>query len=149
MREGNLPAMQKLLHWVQNIMRQANPVDELSRFLLKAGAVIGIIGILFGSSLILWMGFALVLWMYVRTFSKDRQKNYQQNRKFQSYKNRFMKRFSKQSNVVQLKKARMQQRKTHRFYKCPNCKQQVRIPKGRGKVSITCPSCRTKFIKKS
>ena len=39
---------------------------------------------------------------------------------------------------------------THlRYFSCPHCRQQVRVPKGRGKISITCPKCGTQFIKKS
>ena len=37
--------------------------------------------------------------------------------------------------------------KDHRYYNCPRCRQQVRVPKGKGKISITCPKCREKFIK--
>ena len=46
-------------------------------------------------------------------------------------------------------KKRWAQRSTYRFYKCPQCKQTVRVPKGRGKICITCPKCKTEFIKKS
>ena len=37
----------------------------------------------------------------------------------------------------------------HRYYDCPKCRQQVRVPRGKGKISITCPKCREKFIKKT
>lgn len=39
--------------------------------------------------------------------------------------------------------------KDHRYYKCPNCKQQLRVPKGRGRISIDCPKCHTTFEKKT
>lgn len=39
--------------------------------------------------------------------------------------------------------------KEHRYYRCPSCKQTVRVPKGRGKINITCPKCGTKFMKKA
>ena len=37
----------------------------------------------------------------------------------------------------------------HRYFKCPQCRQSVRIPKGKGKVNITCPKCHHKFQKRS
>jgi DNA-directed RNA polymerase subunit RPC12/RpoP len=38
---------------------------------------------------------------------------------------------------------------THVHFKCPACRQQVRVPRGKGKISITCPKCSNKFIKKT
>jgi len=43
----------------------------------------------------------------------------------------------------------MAQTRDYRFYKCPTCKQEVRVPKGHGKIEITCPKCREKFIRRS
>ncbi len=37
----------------------------------------------------------------------------------------------------------------HRYFRCPSCKQQVRVPRGKGKLSIRCPKCGQKFVKKS
>jgi hypothetical protein len=39
--------------------------------------------------------------------------------------------------------------KEHRYYTCPRCRQLVRVPRGKGKISITCPACKEKFIKKT
>ncbi|MBO2527292.1 MAG: hypothetical protein CW335_03815, partial [Clostridiales bacterium] len=43
---------------------------------------------------------------------------------------------------------RLRDRK-NRYYRCPKCRQTVRVPKGRGKISIRCPKCGEKFIKKT
>jgi predicted RNA-binding Zn-ribbon protein involved in translation (DUF1610 family) len=40
-------------------------------------------------------------------------------------------------------------RGTHRYFVCPSCKTTLRVPKGRGKLQITCPRCGERFIKKS
>ena len=40
-------------------------------------------------------------------------------------------------------------RKTHRFLKCPSCVNTLRVPKGKGKLQITCPKCGERFIKKT
>lgn len=37
----------------------------------------------------------------------------------------------------------------HRYYHCPRCRQQLRVPRGRGKIVITCPKCRHEFVKKT
>ena len=37
----------------------------------------------------------------------------------------------------------------HKYYACPKCRQSVRVPKGKGKIAITCPKCKEKFIKKT
>ena len=37
----------------------------------------------------------------------------------------------------------------HRYFACPKCRQTVRVPRGKGKISITCPKCREKFIRKT
>ncbi|HOD92767.1 MAG TPA: hypothetical protein PLT91_04790 [Clostridia bacterium] len=37
--------------------------------------------------------------------------------------------------------------KTHRYFKCPKCKTEIRVPKNKGKIRITCPKCKEQFIK--
>lgn len=37
----------------------------------------------------------------------------------------------------------------HRYYACPACRQTCRVPRGRGKIEITCPKCGKKFVKKT
>ncbi len=57
--------------------------------------------------------------------------------------------------IVPLKRAkseaatRRKQRKTHRFFKCPKCRQTVRVPRGKGRIKITCPKCGETFIKET
>ena len=46
-------------------------------------------------------------------------------------------------------KERLKSRKTHKFFKCPKCGVLNRIPRGKGKIEITCPRCGEKFIRKS
>ncbi len=37
----------------------------------------------------------------------------------------------------------------NRYYSCPKCRQTVRVPRGKGKISIHCPKCGEKFIRKT
>ena len=40
-------------------------------------------------------------------------------------------------------------RKLYHYYRCPKCRQKLRVPRGRGRIQISCPRCGTQFIKKS
>lgn len=36
-----------------------------------------------------------------------------------------------------------------RYFRCPECKTECRVPKGKGKIKITCPKCGHQFIKRT
>lgn len=46
-------------------------------------------------------------------------------------------------------KQHAQERKHFKFFKCPACHQKIRVPKGKGRIEITCPRCGEKFVKKT
>lgn len=46
-------------------------------------------------------------------------------------------------------RSRYRDRKTHKFFTCKKCKATLRLPKGRGKIKITCPKCGNIIIKKT
>lgn len=48
-----------------------------------------------------------------------------------------------------IKKVRQLQDKNHRYYACPQCHNTLRVPKGRGKIKISCPHCGKEFIRKT
>lgn len=43
--------------------------------------------------------------------------------------------------------AKRQQRKQYKIFKCPKCGQKLRVPRGKGKVSIKCSKCGNKMLK--
>ena len=88
------------------------------------------------------LAMVLLLWGYFRMFSRNVQKRYQENCMYYRYVNKLKEFFKKQKSYIQ-------QRKTHHIYKCPQCKQKIRIPRGKGRVAITCRRCGTEFIKNS
>ncbi|MCD8053380.1 MAG: hypothetical protein LUF00_04940 [Lachnospiraceae bacterium] len=116
--------------------------DQLGRFLMGAAVVTLIIYMISRVSLFYLLALACLIWYYYRAMSRNCSKRYEENLRYLQIQNRVMGRF-------RLMKTHLQQRKTYRFYKCPSCKQKVRVPKGRGKISITCPKCHAEFIRKS
>ena len=61
---------------------------------------------------------------------------------FLKYKNQVVLFFNKEKRM-------MQDRVKFHIYTCPSCGQKIRIPRGKGKIAITCPKCKNEFIKKS
>ena len=84
----------------------------------------------------------LILLVYIRMFSRNISKRYAENQKYLALENR-LRRFWGQKRYL------IQQRKEYHIYKCPGCKQKIRIPRGNGKISIRCPKCGEEFIKNS
>ena len=50
---------------------------------------------------------------------------------------------------IAAKKSEMAQRRTHHIYRCPQCRQKIRVPRGRGRIEIRCPKCDARFIRNS
>lgn len=86
--------------------------------------------------------FLLIFLIYYRMFSKNISKRYAENQKYLSIENR-VRRFFGKSKYMQ------QQRKEFHIYTCPQCKQKIRIPRRKGKISICCPKCGNEFVKNS
>ena len=86
--------------------------------------------------------FLLMVWTLFRMFSRNFSKRNQENERYMTYQNKVTGFFKKQKNLFE-------QRKIYHIYTCPSCKQKIRIPKGKGKIQVTCPKCHTQFIKKS
>ena len=122
-------------------------LDRLSQVMMIGGLVILVIASfvrrpVIVSNIIYLAGIVIVILGYVRVFSRNIQKRYRENEKFMSLTAGIRRLFSKEKYM-------MKQRKDYRIFTCPGCKQKIRIPKGKGKIEITCPKCRTKFIKKT
>ena len=117
-------------------------VDSLSKFMLGTAVVLLVFAMGFRNNFLNTLACLLVLLCYFRVFSRNYQKRAEENQKFLELK-------GKAATFLKREKEYFEQRKTHHIYKCPSCKQKIRVPKGKGKICITCPKCHTEFIKKS
>lgn len=108
--------------------------DKLNMFILGSGVVICLISMFIPVPLVnlilTLVSYGLMIWALFRTFSRNTHKRYQENRKFLLFLDRLKDR-------------------DHKYFSCPKCHQPVRVPKGKGKIAITCPKCGEKFVRKS
>ena len=116
--------------------------DQLNQFILIVAIISMVLEIITRQSLFYTLTLVLLILAYVRVFSRNINKRYEENMKFLQKKDAILNKFRKQKYYAA-------QRRNFHIYTCPQCKQKIRIPKGKGKISITCPKCRTSFIKKS
>ena len=131
--------MNKIRQWFRWFMTGRYGTDKLNMALLICALVLCFLPtviMLFGLVLPL-LNLVLALASYAltgiaifRCFSRNTYKRYEENRKYL----RFMERLKDRH---------------HKYFDCPRCRQPVRVPRGKGKISITCPKCKEKFIRKS
>lgn len=117
-------------------------VDRLSKHLVTVGLVLSIVSIFFGGNLLYLLSLALFIYGYFRIFSKNTAKRYREACAYERF-------LSKVKSAPARWKREMEQRKDYRIFKCPNCRQKLRIPKGRGMVEIRCRKCGTVFRKRT
>ena len=108
--------------------------DRLNMVILCAGLVASLLSVMISLqplNLIFWaLSYALMILAIFRSLSRNTYKRYQENRKFLQILGRLKDR-------------------QNRYFDCPKCRQMVRVPRGKGKIAITCPRCREKFVKKT
>ena len=83
-----------------------------------------------------------IVYNYFRMFSKNISKRYAENQKYLTMTAGIRRKIAS-------RKSQLAQRKIYHIYRCPGCKQKIRVPRGRGKIEIRCPKCNTRFVKKS
>ena len=109
-------------------------MDKLNRTMLWVSVGIAVVEMFLPFGLLRLVltviSYLLVGWILFRCLSRNTYRRYRENRHF----------------LILLEQWRD---KEHRYYNCPRCRQPVRVPRGKGKISITCPKCQEKFIKKT
>ncbi len=119
-------------------------IDELNIAILATALFISLIGSFLPPLVYFIMqtvSFILLGLAFFRMFSKNRARRTYEN-------TRFLVIYNPIRDWFVLQKNRFVNRKTHVYFRCPNCKKSLRVPKGIGKVNITCPTCKEKFIRK-
>ena len=115
--------------------------DQFNRFLMILAMICFILS-LFRVPGVYLIGLLCLIYAYFRMLSRNTYKRSLENNKYLQYEYKVNRWFA---GV----KRNMQQRKTHHIYKCPSCRQKIRIPRGKGKIEIRCPKCGQTFMKKS
>ena len=126
----------------QRFMQGRYGVDELSRFLTTLGLILIVVNLFFRNVILSYVVLAILIYCYYRMFSRNYSRRYAENQKYLTWRNRLKSGPSRW-------RSEMEQRKIYHIYRCPSCRQKIRVPKGKGKIIVTCPKCHTEFQRKS
>ena len=119
---------------LQNFMAGRYGTDKLNMLILSVGLAVSLLSVFVQYApvnlLLVVLSYGLMIWAIFRTLSRNTYRRYQENRRF--------------LQIVGRVKDR-----NNRYFDCPKCRQMVRVPRGKAKISITCPRCHEKFIRKT
>ena len=131
-----------MMNWFRKFMNGRYGVDQLGMQLLVIYFVLLAVVALLQVSWLKYIAYALLGYCFFRILSKNKYRRSGENTRYLQFIYPYQQWLAKKKN-------RFQMRKTYKYFKCPNCKQELRVPKGKGAITITCPKCRTQFDKKS
>ena len=133
---------QKIGNSLARFMYGRNGVDQLGFVTLWAAIILDVVNLFVRNqvaySILSAVAMVLTIWMVFRMFSKNLSKRRAENA---AYMNKV---------VYPLRQALSRSRdKEHKYFTCPNCRTVCRVPRGKGRIVITCPKCGAEFTAKA
>ena len=126
---------------IQRFMYGRYGGDQLNNFLLVLYLVVYLLAMITRSGLLSLLSTITLVAAAFRLLSRNIPRRREENVKF----------LRAAAPVIRWYKlhATKAKDKDHRYFKCPHCDQHLRVPKGKGKISITCCNCGSSFEKKT
>jgi len=116
--------------------------DQFSKFLNYVAIAAIFLNIFVRNKAFYWLVWVILAYHLYRMLSKNHAARYAENQKYLQLSAKYRYWFDQQKKLHE-------ERKYHRIYVCPKCKQKIRIPKGKGKIMVRCPKCRHEFQRRS
>ena len=126
---------------IQRFMYGRYGNDQLNLFLMGLYLLLYLVFMFVRLELLYWVGFLLLAAALFRLLSRNIERRQQENARFMRAAGPFL-------SWLHLRRA-IRRDKEHVYFKCPSCGQQLRVPRGKGKITVTCRSCGASFEEKS
>lgn len=117
-------------------------VDKLSKHIVFGALVVSLVFMFFDVRIFSILSWAAFIYGYYRIFSKNTAKRYQELLAYERF-------LAKIKSYPEKWKRESALRKDNCIFKCPQCRQKIKVPKGRGQVEIRCQKCGTVFRKRT
>ena len=128
-----------------NFIQKMYGFDGLSVLFILICCILNLITLIRPSGSFLYLGiigYVFLILCAIRVVSR----NYEQRRRENEV---FLEMISPLTNGMDRRAEEREQKDLFRFFNCPECRQRICVPRGKGRIEITCPQCGTKFIKKT
>ena len=126
---------------IQRFMYGRYGGDQLNQFLTITYLVLFFLYFVTGFDLFNVLCTVLIFVVLFRMLSRNLPKRREENLKFLRKADPAIRWFRLQRTI--------RRDKEHRYFKCPSCGQQLRVPRGKGKITVTCRGCGAVFHEKS
>jgi hypothetical protein len=126
----------------RNFMVGRYGFDQLTRALVICSLILSVITSFTRINGLFILAYIPFFYALYRSFSRDIQKRSQENMAFMRYTGNV-------KGKLNHLKLWLVGTKTHKYFTCSKCKQTIRVPRGKGKVAITCPKCKTEFVRRT
>ncbi|MBR2823096.1 MAG: hypothetical protein IKE24_05380 [Clostridia bacterium] len=133
---------QKMKNGFARMMVGRYGADQLGMATLMAGVVLYLIGIVFRSGILNILSFALYAVTVFRMFSRKREPRMAENRKYLEITGKWR---LEGTRFIR----RQKNKKEYKYFRCPQCRQLLRMKRGQGEKEIRCAKCGNSFKMKS
>lgn len=142
-------------------MQGRNGFDAFSRFLTFVSLAVMLISSFTGFRITYYIGIAVFVWGYFRVFSRNIYRRSAENSKYLAIAGKVkgffgrlfgrggFPRGSYRSGCGSYYNPKDVYTPEYKIFKCPDCRQKLRVPKGKGKIQISCRRCGRTFIKRT
>ena len=137
---------------MNDFMKGRNGADELTIVMGFSGIVIAMIGSMARIQWLSWIAIAVIVIGVLRGLSKNIDARRKENAAFVAAANASRAAGTSKEDFERAKRTAKKMwkgRKTTAYLKCPNCGQMLSVPKGKGKIRVTCPKCHAKMETRS
>ncbi|MCD7948581.1 MAG: hypothetical protein LUG13_09935 [Oscillospiraceae bacterium] len=129
------------MNWLRRVMYGRYGSDQLSVFLIAIYVVLAFVAMITRLSFLSWIGLVFLIIAFFRIFSRNIPHRRAENMRFMNFAAPLIRWLKMRRTIARDKE--------HRYFRCPNCGQCLRVPRGKGKVTITCRSCGISFEENS
>lgn len=130
-----------IMNWIRRWMDGRYGSDQLSVFLIALYFLLHMLSLLPHMDLLALPAVLILLWAFYRCFSRRVERRRMENARFMELADPVIRWYRLQRT--------MRSDKDHCYFKCPNCGQRLRVPRGKGKITVTCRNCGVSFEEKS